>query len=39
MLADHKKWIFRLKRAFLGERQRPVGWLSNQIRSFGLETQ
>ena len=38
MLANHKKWIFLLKRAFLGESQRPVRRLSNQISSFRLET-
>ena len=38
VLANHKKGILRLKRAFLGESQRPVSWLSNQILSLRLET-
>ena len=38
VLANHKKWIFPLKRAFLDERQWPVRRLSNQISSFRLET-
>ena len=38
LLANHKKEIFPLKRAFLGESQRPVRRLSNQISSFRLET-
>ena len=38
MLANHKKRILLLKRAFLGESQRPVRRLSNQISSFRLET-
>ena len=33
-----KKGIFLLKRAFLGESQRPVSRLSNQILSLRLET-
>ena len=37
VLANHKKGIFRLKRVFLGESQRPVRSLSNQISSFRLE--
>ena len=37
VLVNHKKWIFWLKRAFLGENQRPVRQLSNQICSFRLE--
>ena len=38
VLANHKKGIFPLKRAFLGESQRQVRRLSNQISSFRLET-
>ena len=38
VLANHKKRIFTLKRAFLGESQRPVRRLSNQTLRFGLET-
>ena len=38
VMTNHKKGIFPLKRAFLGESQRPVRWLSNQISSFRLET-
>ena len=38
VLANHKKGILPLKRAFLGESQRLVRWLSNQISSFRLET-
>ena len=38
LLANHKKGIFPLKRAFLGESQRPVRPLSNPISSFRLET-
>ena len=38
MLANHKKRSFSLKRAFLGDSQRPVRQLSNQISSFRLET-
>ena len=38
VLANHKKIILPLKRAFLGESQRPVRRLSNQILSFRLET-
>ena len=34
VLANHKKGIFRLKRAFLGESQRMV----SQLSSFRLET-
>ena len=37
-LANHKKGIFPLKRAFLSESQRLVRRLSNQISSFRLET-
>ena len=38
VLANHKKRILLLKRAFLGESQRPARRLSNQISSFRLET-
>ena len=38
VLANHKKGIFPMKRAFFGESQRPVRRLSNQISSFRLET-
>ena len=38
VLANHKKGIFPLKRAFLGESQRPVRRRSNQISSLRLET-
>ena len=38
LLDSHKKGIFPFKRAFLGEIQRPVRRLFNQISSFGLET-
>ena len=38
VLANHKKRHFSLKRAFLGESQRPVGRLSDQISSLRLET-
>ena len=38
MLANHKKGIIPSKRAFLGEIERPVRQLSNQISSFRLET-
>ena len=38
VLANRKKRIFTLKRAFLGESQRPVRRHSNQILSFRLET-
>ena len=38
VLANHKKGILPLKRAFLGESQRLVRRLSNQISSFRLET-
>ena len=38
LLASHKKGICPLKRAFLGESQRPERRLSNQISSFELET-
>ena len=38
VLVNHKKGIFPLKRAFLGESQRQVRRLSNQISSFRLET-
>ena len=38
VLANHKKRIFTLKRAFLGESQRPVRRHSNQILSFRLDT-
>ena len=38
VLVNHKKEIFRLKRAFLGKSQRPVRRLSNQTSSFRLET-
>ena len=38
LLTNHKKGIFRLKRAFLGESQRPVRRLSSQVSSFRLET-
>ena len=37
-LVNHKKGIFPLKRAFLGENQQPVRRVSNQISSFRLET-
>ena len=37
VLANNKIGIFTLKRAFLGESQRPVGRLSDQISSFRLE--
>ena len=37
VLANHKKGTFSLKRAFLGESQRPVRQLSDQISSFRLE--
>ena len=37
MLANHKKRTFQLKRSFLGERQRLVRRLSNQISRFSLE--
>ena len=36
--ANHKKGIFPLKIAFLGESQRPVKRISNQTSSFKLET-
>ena len=36
--ASHKKGVFRFKTVFLGESQRPVRRLYNQISSFGLET-
>ena len=38
VLANHKKGIFPLKRASLGDSQRPVGRLSYKISSFRLET-
>ena len=38
VLANHKKGIFPLKRAFLRECRRPGGRLSNQISSFRLAT-
>ena len=38
MLANHKKGIFPLKRAFLGESQLPVRRLSSEISSSRLET-
>ena len=38
VLANNKKEIFPLKRAFLDESERPVTRLSNQISSFRLET-
>ena len=38
VLANHKKGIFLFKRAFLGESQRPVRQLSNQVSSCRLET-
>ena len=38
MLANYKKAIFLLKRAFLGESQRPVRRVSSQISSLRLET-
>ena len=38
VLANHKKGIFPLKRAFFGESHRPVRQLSYQILSFRLET-
>ena len=38
MLANHRKGIFRWKRAFLGASQRPVRLLSNQISNLKLET-
>ena len=37
VLASHKKGILPLKRAFLGESQRLVRRLSNQISSFSLK--
>ena len=40
LLANYtKKQFFSLKQAFLGESQRPVRQLFNQISSFRLETQ
>ena len=36
MLANQKNEIFSLKRAFLGESQRPIRWLSNQNSNFRL---
>ena len=38
MLVNYKKAIFLLKRAFLGEIQRPVRRVSSQISSLRLET-
>ena len=38
VFANHKKGIFRFKRAFMGEIQRRVRQLSNQISNFRLET-
>ena len=38
VLINHKKGICPLKIAFLGENQRPIRRLSNQISSFRLET-
>ena len=38
VLADHKKGIFLLKRAFLCESQRPLRRPSNQFSSFRLKT-
>ena len=38
VLANHQKEIFPLKRAFLGESQRPLRRLSIQVSSFRLET-
>ena len=38
VLANHKKGMFPLKRAFLGASQRPVRRISNEISSFRLET-
>ena len=38
MLANYKKAIFLLKRAFLDESQRPVRRVSSQISSLRLET-
>ena len=38
MFANHKRGMFPLKRAFLGESKQPVTRLSNQISSFRLET-
>ena len=38
MLDNHKRGILPLKRAFLGESQRVVRWLSNQTSSFRMET-
>ena len=37
MLVNHKNGVSSLKRAFLDKSQRPVGRLSNQISSLGLE--
>ena len=37
MLDNHKKGIFPLKRAFLGESQRVMGRLSNQFSSFRIK--
>ena len=39
MFANHKKGIFLLERAFLGESQRLLRRLSNEISSFRLEAQ
>ena len=38
VLAKHKKGVFLLKRAFLGESQRSVRRLSNQISSLSFGT-
>lgn len=37
-LANHKKGLIPLKRAFLGESQQPAMRLSNQISSFRMAT-
>ena len=36
MLDNHKKGIFPLKRAFLGESQQVVRWLSIEYQILGL---
>ena len=38
LLANHKKGTFLLKSEFLGESQRQIRRLSNQISSFSFET-
>ena len=39
VLANHRKGIFPLKRAFSGESQPAIKRFSNEISSFRLETQ